>query len=123
VWGALRSLGRLPSDEANLALLVLQVFLGVVSVTGLTLAAAVGERRRAQEALESQAQERSNAEPTFFAHVVSHDLEAPLRGIESLAAWIVEDDEDLLADESAEQLRLLEGRTKRMTKLIDGVLA
>ena len=125
VWGTLRNIGGLPSGDENRALLLLQVFMGVISVTGLTLAAVVAERRQALEALEWQAREleRSNAELASFAHVVSHDLKAPLRGIESLAAWIVEDNKDLLAEESAEQLRLLEGRTKRMGKLIDGVLA
>ena len=125
VWGTLRNLDHLAGGDANRTLLVLQVFMGVISVTGLTLAAAVAERKRALEALEAQAREleRSNAELASFAHVVSHDLKAPLRGISSLAAWIVEDNKDLLPDESAEHLRLLEDRTKRMSKLIDGVLA
>lgn len=125
VWSTWRDVAGLPSGEENRALLLLQVFMGVISVTGLTMAAVVAERRRALEALAWQAQEleRSNAELASFAHVVSHDLKAPLRGIESLAAWIVEDNKDLLGEESAEQLRLLEGRTKRMSRLIDGVLA
>lgn len=125
IWGAYRSLGAVPSGEENWQLLLLQVFMGVISVTGLTMAAVVADWKRNRKALEWQAQEleRSNAELASFAHVVSHDLKAPLRGIESLAAWIVEDNKDLLGEESAEQLRLLEGRTKRMGRLIDGVLA
>jgi len=125
VWGVLRGLPGAPSSDANRDLLVLQVFLGVVSVTGLALSAAVFERKRALDALEAQASEleRSNAELAAFADVVSHDLKAPLRGISSLAEWIVEDNKDLLPEESADQLRLLERRTRRMGKLIDGVLA
>ena len=125
VWGALRDVETLSDDDVNQELLVLQVFLGVISVTGLTLASAVGERKRALQALEAQASEleRSNAELAAFADVVSHDLKAPLRGISSLAAWIVEDNKELLPEESVENLRLLEQRTRRMSRLIDGVLA
>jgi signal transduction histidine kinase len=124
VWGVLRNLGVLPSEEANRALLLLQVFMGVIALAGMTLAAAVAERRRALEALETQARDlaRSNAELEDFAHVVSHDLKAPLRGISSLSAWLAEDCKDVLPGESARQLRQLESRTKRMAQLIDGVL-
>jgi signal transduction histidine kinase len=124
-WGAHRGYWSVPAGEANRALLLLQVFMAVISVTGLTLAAVVTDWRRGLQTLGWQAQEleRSNAELASFAHVVSHDLKAPLRGIESLAAWIAEDNKDLLGDEAVDQLRLLEGRAKRMSRLIDGVLA
>jgi len=76
------------------------------------------------EALEGQAAElaRSNAELDEFAHVVSHDLKAPLRGISSLAAWISGDCEKLLPAESRDHLALLEERVRSMGRLIDGVL-
>lgn len=124
VWGVLRNIGVLPSEEANRALLLLQMFMGVIALAGMTLAAAVAERGRALEALETQARDlaRSNAELEDFAHVVSHDLKAPLRGISSLSAWLAEDCKDVLPGESARQLRQLESRTKRMAQLIDGVL-
>ena len=122
VWGALTN--GVPGDRQR-QLVLLQVFMGVVSATSLALAAVVAERKRVLETLEVQAREleRSNAELAAFADVVSHDLKAPLRGISSLAEWIVEDNKDLLPEESADQLRLLERRTRRMSKLIDGVLA
>ena len=66
---------------------------------------------------------RSNAELDEFARVVSHDLKAPLRGISSLAAWIVEDCKDVLRFESREHLSLLGERARRMSRLIDGVLS
>ena len=53
---------------------------------------------------------------------MSHDLKAPLRGISSLATWIVEDCKDQLGGESREYLSLLDERARRMSRLIDGVL-
>jgi PAS domain S-box-containing protein len=58
-----------------------------------------------------------------FAYVASHDLKAPLRGIANLAQWIQDDLGDALNGESAEHLRLLQGRVHRMESLIDGILA
>ena len=125
VWGALENTGPFPAGDRNQTLLLLQVFMGVISVTSLTLTAVVSERRRALEELERQALElaRSNTELEDFAHVVSHDLKAPLRGISSLATWIGEDCKEILPEASREHLALLEQRTRRMSQLIDGVLA
>lgn len=123
VWGTVLSQGALPAGE-NESLALLQLFMGVVSVTSLVLAAVVSERRRALASLALQAAElaRSNAELDEFARVVSHDLKAPLRGISSLATWIVEDCKDQLGGESREYLSLLDERARRMSRLIDGVL-
>ena len=117
--------GPVPGESANESLLFLQLFMGVVSATALLLAAVVREYRRTLEALERQTADlaRSNAELDEFAHVVSHDLKAPLRGISSVAAWIAEDCRDLLPGESREHVALLEQRARRMGQLIDGVLS
>jgi len=124
VWGTVRGTGPFHGESANESLLLLQIFMGVVTATSLPLAAVVAENRRALEALEGQAAElaRSNAELDEFAHVVSHDLKAPLRGISSLAAWISGDCEKLLPAESRDHLALLEERVRSMGRLIDGVL-
>lgn len=66
--------------------------------------------------------ERSNAELDRFAYVASHDLKAPLRAIDSLAAWIEEDSGDALPPASTRHLALLRGRVERMERLLDSLL-
>lgn len=124
VWGTVSRPGAFPAQE-NASLLVLQLFMGVVSVTSLSLAAVVSERRLALERLARQAAElaRSNAELDEFARVVSHDLEAPLRGVSSLAARIAADHKDVLRAESRQNLSLLDERARRIRRLIDGMLS
>jgi PAS domain S-box-containing protein len=65
----------------------------------------------------------ANRELDQFAYVTSHDLKAPLRGIANLAQWIQDDGGDRIPEESAEHLRLLLGRVRRMEALVDGILA
>jgi PAS domain S-box-containing protein len=65
----------------------------------------------------------ANQELADFAYIVSHDLKAPLRGINSLANWLVEDYSDKLGTEGKQLLDLMIGRTRRLGKLVDGILA
>lgn len=66
---------------------------------------------------------KSNKELEQFAYIASHDLKAPLRGIENLANWVTEDLEGRdLSDETRENLDLIQGRIKRMNTLLDGLL-
>lgn len=66
--------------------------------------------------------ERRNEELGAFAHVVSHDLKAPLRGVASLAQWLEEDLGDRLDEESRGRLDLMRERVSRMDALINGLL-
>jgi signal transduction histidine kinase len=66
--------------------------------------------------------EVANQELQDFAYIVSHDLKAPLRGINQLATWISEDYDSLLAEEGRRQLALMRERVTRMYALIDGIL-
>jgi len=66
--------------------------------------------------------EIANQELRDFAYIVSHDLKAPLRGINQLATWISEDYGSILAEEGQQQLALMSERVKRMHALIDGIL-
>ena len=93
-------------------------------MTEISLRHQIKERDKAEKVLASQAAElaRSNEELEQFAYVVSHDLKAPLRGIRSLAEWIVEDYEEVIGEDGQKQLALLQGRTDRMQDLIDGIL-
>ena len=64
----------------------------------------------------------ANEELTNFSYVVSHDLKAPLRGIGSLANWLIEDYGSTLGEEGNKHLHMLIGRVQRMDGLIDGIL-
>ncbi len=64
----------------------------------------------------------ANRELSEFAYVVSHDLKAPLRGISSLANWLVSDYADRLGAEGCEHLNLISSRVKRLSGLIDAIL-
>lgn len=66
--------------------------------------------------------ERSNEELDQFAYVASHDLKAPLRHIDQLATWIVEDAGLVLPAVSQKHLSQLRQRVKRMERLLDDLL-
>lgn len=66
--------------------------------------------------------ESVNQELKDFAYIVSHDLQAPLRAISSLANWISTDYADKIDEEGKKQIHLLIGRVHRMSALIEGIL-
>lgn len=90
-----------------------------------------GIRRETRERLASEERRRSliaelrsaNGELENFAYVVSHDLKAPLRGIGSLADWLLADYTAALDEQGREYLSLMKNRVLRMDALIDGILA
>ncbi len=63
---------------------------------------------------------RSNQELDQFAYVASHDLKAPLRGIDNLVGWIWEDIDD--KDSVIEHIQLMRCRIQRMKTLLDDLL-
>jgi signal transduction histidine kinase len=64
----------------------------------------------------------ANTELSAFAHVVSHDLKAPLRGISSLATWLAEDHAEQLDATGRQHVALIGSRVKRLSGLIDAIL-
>lgn len=86
-----------------------------------TLERRVAERTQELEQ-KNQELERSNRELDKFAYVASHDLKSPLRAIDNLAQWIKEDAGALLPEPSQEHLIKLQGRVRRMEKLLDDLL-
>lgn len=66
--------------------------------------------------------ERKNKELDQFAYVVSHDLKAPLRGIDNVCHWIEEDMEHELSPQMKNYLGIMRGRVHRLEDLINGLL-
>ena len=85
----------------------------------------ITDRKQMEFRLAQQAQDllRSNEELEQFAYVASHDLRAPLRGIENLVTWIEEDLESSLAGDTRTNMDLLKSRVRRLESLLDDLLA
>lgn len=84
----------------------------------------INERKEDEKELELRAVElaNSNAELEQFAHSVSHDLRAPLRGINGFSQVLVEDYADRLDEEGRDYLRRVVAASDRMGRLIDDML-
>ncbi len=80
----------------------------------------VAEKKLAEERI---ALEKSNTELDSFVYTASHDLRAPLRGINSFSKFIEEDYSDVLDDEGRDYLRRIRNGVGRMTQLIDDLLS
>ncbi len=100
LWGALRGWGPFGGKPPNESLLLLQAFMGVISVMALVLAAAVAERRNAQDELRR-------------AH---DDLEDRVRErTRSLSEAV-----GALRNEVAQRLRAEEDRSRMLGQLLQG---
>lgn len=75
-----------------------------------------------QLAEKAKALEISNRELDNFAYVASHDLKAPLRGINALAQWVQDDCGTLLPEGSQQHLLQMQNRVGRMETLLNDLL-
>jgi signal transduction histidine kinase len=63
-----------------------------------------------------------NHELDRFAYIASHDLRAPLRGVRSLAGWIVEDLGGDVPAETRRHVELMQNRLDRLDAMLDSLL-
>lgn len=107
---------------------------GILHIEGLLTD--ISERRRAEEEvralnaeLEARVAQRTaqlaalNKELETFAYSVSHDLKAPLRGIDGYSHLLVEDYADRLDEEGQLFIKHIRAGVKQMARLIDDLLA
>ncbi|WP_269236372.1 CHASE3 domain-containing protein [Flavobacterium flavigenum] len=66
--------------------------------------------------------EKSNKELASFNHVASHDLQEPLRKIQTFISRISEEDKAVLSDSAKDYIIKVETSAKRMRVLIDDLL-
>jgi len=91
-----------------------------------TMVARVG---KAQQELEQRVQERTaqlegvNKELEAFSYSVSHDLRAPLRGIDGFSKALLEDYGDKFDENGKQFLNRVRAAAQRMAELIDNLLA
>jgi PAS domain S-box-containing protein len=91
----------------------------------------ISDRKQAEFVLEKKTLElaqtsilvqQRNQDLDQFAHIVSHDLKAPLRAIANLSTWIEEDLEEQINPETQGHLDLMRSRVVRMEAMINGLL-
>jgi light-regulated signal transduction histidine kinase (bacteriophytochrome) len=82
-------------------------------------------RKRAEESLARQAEElaRSNVELDRFAYVAAHDLQEPMRTVQSFAQLLERECGQNLSGDAAEYLGFITSGVQRMQALINDVLA
>ena len=92
----------------------------------------IGERKRAEaeisdlnKSLQRKAAEleAANNELEAFSYSVSHDLRAPLRGIEGFSRMVARNYADVLDETGKDYLRRVCDATERMNNLIDDLLS
>lgn len=72
--------------------------------------------------LKNEELERSNNELASFSYVASHDLQEPLRKIQTFSSRIIEKEFATLSSHGLEYFRRMESAAKRMQTLIDDLL-
>jgi PAS domain S-box-containing protein len=84
----------------------------------------ISERKRAEETLRLYAAqlESANKELEAFSYSVSHDLRAPLRGIDGFSKALLDEYSDRLDTQAQGYLQRIRAATRRMSLLIDDLL-
>lgn len=98
------------SDKLNSADYVIEQSLEIIKINR--------EREELVKSLEIK-----NIALNEYAHVVSHDLKAPLRSIDTLINWFKEDNAGLLNENNKKSLDLILFNVEKMDLLIKGILS
>jgi signal transduction histidine kinase len=122
LWGTLHRHGPFVMESDNQSLVVLQGWAAVLTLTSMTLAAAMAERRRAEAMIEEQksAIEAAHRTKDNFLAMLSHELRTPLTPI--VAALETLKEEPLDPGEAKAALAMIRRNIDLESQLIDDLL-
>jgi light-regulated signal transduction histidine kinase (bacteriophytochrome) len=66
--------------------------------------------------------ERQNTALNDYAHMVSHDLKSPIRNVNALISWIIEDEQKNFSETNIKNCNLITQNLQKMDSLIEGIL-
>lgn len=120
--GTLHGYGPYQLGSPNQSLVVLQAWAAVLTLTSMTLAAAMAERRRAEGDLEQQkaAVETANRTKDNFLAMLSHELRTPLTPVLALVD-LLETEPDR-SEEFRQTLGIMRRNIETESRLIDDLL-
>ena len=104
--------GQNIKDEFNAEHLAIYISNLATKVSEMT-----AEKDKLLNNLENQNQSLNN-----YAHMVSHDLKSPIRNINALMSWIMDDEKEKFSYASKENCSLISHNLTKMDKLITGIL-
>ena len=122
IWGTLHGFGPFILETKNQSLLMLQAWTAALTITVMAIAAAIGEKNRAQAAIEQQkeAVEAANRTKDNFLAMLSHELRTPLTPV--LAAIDTLEAEGPRSAEAKNSLSMIRRNVELESQLIDDLL-
>jgi signal transduction histidine kinase len=138
IWGTAAGFGPFVRERLSESLFFLQIFMGVVSVTALILAAVVMERQRSEEALLKERKQLeqysrdlqeaneilkklSESKSNFIA-LAAHELITPLTSIGGFLAVILQGKTGALTDKQKEYLTLIKEVSDQLLEVVNDLL-
>ena len=124
IFGTVRGAGPFAHGSANTSLLLLQAYVGVITMTSIAVAAAVLERQRIESRLRASEDRllRSNTDLEQFAYSASHDLQEPIRIVSLYAELLKQRSQGKIDSESGWFLDIIIKSTTRMEALVRDLL-
>jgi signal transduction histidine kinase len=114
---------RTSNSVATNSLIFVVDLIGLALVTVLAMVSLIVMRRLAAKEIAYRSDlERSNQELDDFAHIASHDLKEPLRGLFNHASFLLEDYKDKIDEDGVRRLTRIGQLCQRMERLINDLM-
>ena len=125
IWGTSRGVGPFAGRALYEGLFALQTFMSVAAATFLMLAAAIAERRRAEEGLRRahEVVTEANRTKAEFLAVMSHELRTPLNAIAGYVELILMETKGRVTEAQRAYLSRIQSNQQHLLAMIEDVLS